>query len=55
MDATPIISASLFIGSSIFLYIIGFLAIMAVGAYLTYQVSPKGKKRREEHRERRRK
>jgi hypothetical protein len=50
MEATPIISASLMIGSSIFMYIIAFLAVMAVGGYLTYRTSPKRKQRREDKR-----
>ena len=50
MDATPIIGASLLIGSSIFMYIEAFLAVMAVGGYLTYRTSPKRKQRREDQR-----
>ena len=50
MEATPIIGASLLIGSSIFIYIIAFLAVMAVGGYLTYRTSPKQKQRREDKR-----
>jgi len=50
MDATPIIGASLLIGSSIFMYIVAFLAVMAVGGYLTYRTSPKRKQRREDKR-----
>ena len=50
MDATPIIGASLLIGSSIFMYIVAFLAVMAVGGYLTYRTSPKRKQRREDQR-----
>ena len=41
MDATPIIGASLLIGSSIFMYIVAFLAVMAVGGYLTYRSGAK--------------
>lgn len=37
---------STFIGSSIFLYIVAFIAVMVVGGYLTYRVSPKRKHRR---------
>lgn len=37
-----------FIGSSIFLYIIAFIAVMVVFGYLTYRISPKRKQRREE-------
>jgi hypothetical protein len=50
MEATPIIGASLMIGSSIFMYIIAFLAVMAIGGYLTYRTSPKRKQRREDKR-----
>ncbi|WP_350557800.1 hypothetical protein [Psychrobacter sp. CAL346-MNA-CIBAN-0220] len=50
MDATPIIGASLFIGSSIFLYILAFMGVMVIGGYLTYRTSPGRKKRREEKR-----
>ena len=38
------------IGSSIFLYIVAFIAVMCVGGYLTYRTSPKRKQRREEKR-----
>lgn len=41
---------SVFIGSSIFLYIVAFIAVLIVFGYLTYMVSPKGKARREERR-----
>lgn len=44
-----------FIGASIFIYIVGFIAVLAFFAYLTYRISPKGKARREARRERRRK
>lgn len=54
MGATPVIAASAFIGTSIFLYIVSFIAVLAVFGYLTYMVSPKGKARREERRNRRR-
>jgi len=50
MEATPIIGASLMIGSSIFMYIIAFLAVMAIGGYLTYRTSPKRKQRRADKR-----
>ncbi|MGP5505342.1 hypothetical protein, partial [Psychrobacter celer] len=43
---------SAFIGSSIFLYIAAFIAVMVVGGYLTYRTSPKRKQRREEKRNR---
>ncbi|CAM3568043.1 MULTISPECIES: hypothetical protein [Psychrobacter] len=43
---------SAFIGSSIFLYIIAFIAVMVVGGYLTYRTSPKRKQRREDKRDR---
>lgn len=45
---------SVFIGSSIFLYIVIFIAVMILGGYLTYRVSPKGKARREQKRNNRR-
>ncbi|MDN6276315.1 hypothetical protein [Psychrobacter sp.] len=38
------------IGSSIFLYIVAFIAVMCVGGYLTYRTSSKRKQRREEKR-----
>ncbi len=41
---------SSFIGSSIFLYIVAFIIVMAVFAYLTYRTSPKRKQRREDRR-----
>ncbi|MBO1531069.1 hypothetical protein J3492_07550 [Psychrobacter sp. F1192] len=41
---------SAFIGSSIFLYILAFIVVMAIGGYLTYRISPKRKKRRENKR-----
>ena len=41
---------SAFIGSAIFLYIVAFIAVMAIGGYLTYRTSPKRKKRREDKR-----
>ena len=50
MEATPIIGASLMIGSSIFMYIVAFLAVMAIGGYLTYRTSPKRKQRRADKR-----
>ena len=50
MEATPIIGASLMIGSSILMYIVAFLAVMAIGGYLTYRTSPKRKQRREDKR-----
>ena len=48
MDATPIIGASLLIGSSMFMYILAFLAVMAIGGYLTYRTSSERKQRRED-------
>lgn len=36
---------STFIGSSIFLYIVAFIAVMVIGGYLTYHISPKRKQR----------
>ena len=52
MEATAVVGASLMIGSSIFMYILAFLAVMAIGGYLTYRTSPKRKQRREEKRNR---
>lgn len=46
-------NTSPFIGTSIFLYIVAFIAVMVVGGYLTYRISPRGKKRREERNKRR--
>lgn len=43
---------STFIGSSIFLYIVAFIIVMAIFAYLTYRTSPKRKQRREDSRNR---
>lgn len=48
MEASP------FIGTSIFLYILAFIAVMVIGGYLTYRISPRHKKRREEKRNKRR-
>ena len=45
---------SIFIGSSIFLYIVAFIVVLAIFGYLTYRVSPKGKARREDRRNNRR-
>lgn len=47
MEASPLI------GTSIFLYILAFIAVMVVGGYLTYRISPRGKKRREDRNKRR--
>lgn len=41
---------SAFIGSSIFLYIVAFIAVLVVGGYLTYRISPKRKQRLENKR-----
>lgn len=46
---------SSFIGTSIFMYIVGFIIVLAFFAYLTYSISPKGKERRAARRERRHK
>ncbi len=48
MDATLIIGASTFIGTSIFLYILAFMAILVIGGYLTYRSGVLSKRRREE-------
>ncbi len=53
MEVTNVMSASLFIGTSIFLYIIALIVILAFFGYLVYRTSPKGKAHREERRERR--
>ena len=42
------------IGSSIFLYILAFIAVMIVAGYFVYSISPSGKKRREDRRNNRR-
>ncbi len=54
MSATVVIGASAFIGTTIFLYIVALIAVLAFFGYLTYRVSPKGKQRRAERHERRR-
>ena len=48
MEASPLI------GTSIFLYILAFIAVMVIGGYLTYRISPARKRRREEKRNNRR-
>ncbi|MGP4713608.1 hypothetical protein [uncultured Psychrobacter sp.] len=53
MEVTTVMGASLMIGSSIFLYIVALIIVLAFFGYLTYRVSPKGKARREERRNRR--
>lgn len=45
--------SSTVIGTSIFLYILIFIAVMIAFGYLTYRISPKGKKRRDERRNKR--
>lgn len=45
---------STFIGSSILLYILAFIAVMIISGYFTYHISPARKKRREEKRNDRR-
>ncbi len=52
MNVTPVVGASVFIGTSIFLYIVAFVVVLIAFGYLTYRVSPKGKARREERRNR---
>lgn len=49
-NETMVMEPSAYIGSSIFLYILAFLAVLVVGGYLTYRISPKRKQRREEKR-----
>lgn len=51
MDVTLILSASVFIGTSIFLYILAFMAILIIGGYLTYRSGVLSKRRREERRD----
>lgn len=53
MSAAVVIGASVFIGTTIFLYIIALLAVLTVFGYLVYRTSPKGKARRQERRDRR--
>lgn len=53
MEVTTVMGASLMIGSSIFLYIVALLIVLAGFAYLTYRTSPKGKARRDERRNKR--
>ena len=48
MDTSPLIS------TSIFLYIVAFIAVMIIAAYFVYRISPRGKQRREEKRNNRR-
>ncbi len=55
MDTTPIIGASLVIGSTIFAYIVALLVVLAFFGYLVYRTSPKGKARRAARHERRNK
>ena len=53
MNITPVISASLMIGSTIFMYIVALIAILAFFGYLVYRTSPKGKEHRAARHERR--
>ncbi len=53
MEVTNVMGASLFIGTSIFIYIIAFILVLVFFGYLTYRVSPKGKARREQKRNKR--
>lgn len=55
MDVMTIFGASLFIGTSIFLYILAFMAILIIGGYLTYRSGVLSKRRREERRDKHRK
>ena len=48
MNTSPLI------GTSIFLYIVAFIAVMIIAGYFTYHISPSRKKRREEKRNNRR-
>nr|WP_157049263.1 hypothetical protein [Psychrobacter urativorans] len=45
---------SAFIDSTILIYILGFIAVMVIAGYFTYNISPSRKKRREEKRNNRR-
>lgn len=53
MNGSLVLGASVFIGSTIFIYIIALLAVLAAFGYLVYRTSPGGQKRREEKRNRR--
>lgn len=53
MEASLVIGASLAIGSTIFMYILALFAVLGFFAYLTYSISPKGKQRRADRREKR--
>ncbi|MES1964892.1 hypothetical protein M0N77_06040 [Psychrobacter sp. AH5] len=53
MEVTNVMGASLFIGTSIFVYIVAFILVLVFFGYLTYRVSPKGKARREAKRNKR--
>ncbi len=53
MDVNLVISASMLIGTSIFLYILAFMAILVLGGYLTYRSGVLSKRRREERHEKR--
>ncbi len=44
MEPSPVI------GSTIFMYIAGFVLLLIIGGYLTYRISPSRKKRLEEKR-----
>jgi|26BtaG_2_1085354.scaffolds.fasta_scaffold04551_2 uncharacterized membrane protein len=39
-----------FIGSSIFMYIIGFIIVMAIAAFFVYNTSQRAKRRRDQQR-----
>lgn len=47
-----IMESSTFIGSSIFLYIVAFIAVMVLGGYLTYHTTAKRKRQRKDKRDR---
>ena len=49
-----VMNTSPLIGTSIFLYIVAFIAVMIIAGYFTYHISPSRKKRREEKRNNRR-
>jgi len=46
-----VMESSTFIGSSIFLYIVAFIAVMVLGGYLTYHTTAKRKRKDKRDRE----
>ncbi|AMN49542.1 MULTISPECIES: hypothetical protein [unclassified Psychrobacter] len=47
-----VMESSTFIGSSIFLYIVAFIAVMVLGGYLTYHTTAKRKRQLKDKRDR---